>query len=1353
MAMNTVLLALVLTALSRAATADATCPIPAPPPADAGQPSVLTVAEPYTVPIGSICSFDYVNVLNGGSITFQDGSGTTTFNARSILIEQGGSIQAGTPEAPFGTNGGHLDIGLWGSAADTIPPIACQGTGGCYPATAVGMACYNYKSGNGFDPTNPCQTPLTTQGANQNMYFEGYGPSNTPTNPSNSFGQFGRKVLAVSYGGSLKLFGKKGVQTASSAGQASCEVPSPPKNQGNIQNWANLSQVSWARLNANATAGGSSLVLDRPVDWNEGDQLIVGTTDWHAGHSELVTVQSASGSANTTLTLNGSLTNNHNGTAFQVPAGLTSPTKNPNTTVENRAVVGLLSRSITIQSLGPTVADPFPAVSTCGLSQQATTANPDCYYGGHLLIRQGFAVLQLQGVEFHHLGQGGTIGSYPVHFHLAKDTQYTNAFVRDSSIWESNTRFITLHGTHDVELSRNVGYLSMGHGYYLEDGSEINNLLCDNLGVSGRAAFLEYFNAQDSDSPEARFIPPILNGVNDPTGSATQQLQGSDAAYPTMFWMMNAWNEFVGNQAVGLGGFGVCYWPLSSSVSGPSTSLHWAANTSSDLDYANFNQAGQYQAPLKRCRGNGCSTAAYALMTERKSVTPDGTYITAAAPTATPSSSMVASNPASPAPNPPTVQSNFMPIQYGTTGAVCAAQQQSGTATNNNASCVATVIDRFTTSFNWAQANFGSIWLRPWSWVLVNSAVTDQLFGGLGFVSGGSWDQVLDRQLAIIKDSIFVGSVNPDDPDAGESGPDMASLTPTSNYCVTGQYCLFPSDGTALPVGGLNPKRMLTIYDGPFFSEGNVFAQINTETNAPDQSGGANGCNPPSNVATKLLSIYDTTQQIALQKDGCQPVANVTQYEVPSASVGWKQPNGFYYPPAFAFKGTSFDSDTSAYKASRHNVLDQNKTYTTGLQTFPSWMAPATLTQLSATPIDVTTILNDLDGTLNGLVPTDTTTTQSSGLSNNAFYDAPYTVDECNSVGTQTLPNPFVTSVVTQLDQANPTMTLGTWGSFNQPAVAVYRQLLTGSAGESCSAPNTQACIPGATNCCRRGTFFMGAYIGQAPGLTMNDGIYYVDTNSQNQPNYSSMVPPPPIYPATFQGGKTYGVYNLYANSKTSVTYQVYVGSGFNATTDFEWILVDPHTLKGGQGQFLVTENTTPPPPPSAGRNQKNPRYDATTGLLTVTLSHVNSQGNYTNTINNGTASDICYPANLCEANKQSNQCTLNPAFTELGLTGTIGDICGYWATRTTQEMTDTVATTGSAGTVYLNDCPAGGCLGFAFTLPTGFTPVPYSNQGTTPFLQAQWPTSLQNTPGSTATCPTPDPSGNFPKPPKAGRK
>ena len=39
-------------------------------------------------------------------------------------------------------------------------------------------------------------------------------------------------------------------------------------------------------------------------------------------------------------------------------------------------------------------------------------------------------------------------------------------FIKDSSVWDSMTRFIVLHATQGVLLARNVGYRSIGMGYY-----------------------------------------------------------------------------------------------------------------------------------------------------------------------------------------------------------------------------------------------------------------------------------------------------------------------------------------------------------------------------------------------------------------------------------------------------------------------------------------------------------------------------------------------------------------------------------------------------------------------------------------------------------------------------------------------------------------------------------------------------------------------------------------------------------------------------------------------------------------------------------------------------------------------
>ena len=50
------------------------------------------------------------------------------------------------------------------------------------------------------------------------------------------------------------------------------------------------------------------------------------------------------------------------------------------------------------------------------------------------------------------------------------------------------TRWIVLHSTLGVSVQRNVGYKSIGHGFYLEDGTETDNKFYSNIGIFARAA-------------------------------------------------------------------------------------------------------------------------------------------------------------------------------------------------------------------------------------------------------------------------------------------------------------------------------------------------------------------------------------------------------------------------------------------------------------------------------------------------------------------------------------------------------------------------------------------------------------------------------------------------------------------------------------------------------------------------------------------------------------------------------------------------------------------------------------------------------------------------------------------------
>ena len=240
--------------------------------------------------------------------------------------------------------------------------------------------------------------------------------------------------------------------------------------------------------------------LDDVVD-AIGDDNLVTTTDYLPGHSEELTVTNDV-NCGTAIAVGEKIKYAHNGTRYplaSVPETVGLDAQLRAAGAESRAAVGILTRSIRIVSEGDTINDLFPAEPRPG------SATPGYYFGGHVVARQGFKTFQVQGVEFYQLGQGGKLGHYPIHFHHARRTT-PGTFVRDSSIHDSMTRWIVLHGTQDVTLERNVGYKSIGHGYYLEDGTEINNVLTANLGVFARAAV---DNVQNP-----RKVPGILAAPN-----------------------------------------------------------------------------------------------------------------------------------------------------------------------------------------------------------------------------------------------------------------------------------------------------------------------------------------------------------------------------------------------------------------------------------------------------------------------------------------------------------------------------------------------------------------------------------------------------------------------------------------------------------------------------------------------------------------------------------------------------------------------------------------------------------------------------------------------------------------------
>ena len=377
---------------------------------------------------GALGTYKYgdINIYDGGTLTFKDE--IVDFWAKNIVVENNGSLLAGVA-APIGTAGGKLTIHLYGVDQ--------------WPAAGVGVDCIQKFCGIPDDTwvsngTRQVQIPSPLPNEpNRTVlgFFYQYGPllydgGKLPaiTKQGVDFGFFGYKVLAVSYGGTLRLNGLKGVK----------------KDVVGVKD----SGLSWVRLAGTVLPGAKKLIVDRDVvnptrlkpsgeSWAQGDKIVLTTTDYLPGHSEELTITSIEADRRT-INFAEPLKYRHQGEVYQLRSDMTrlnlfvedNDKKIPRTSIETRAAVGLPFAQHPDRFRGPDPRD------TGGFPETAGT-----YFGGHTIARQGFKTFQVQGVEFKQLGQGGRVGHYPVHFHHAQNTP-KDTYVKDSSVNESMTRWM-----------------------------------------------------------------------------------------------------------------------------------------------------------------------------------------------------------------------------------------------------------------------------------------------------------------------------------------------------------------------------------------------------------------------------------------------------------------------------------------------------------------------------------------------------------------------------------------------------------------------------------------------------------------------------------------------------------------------------------------------------------------------------------------------------------------------------------------------------------------------------------------------------------------------------------------------
>ncbi|MBA4029564.1 MAG: hypothetical protein C0478_01400 [Planctomyces sp.] len=214
---------------------------------------------------------------------------------------------------------------------------------------------------------------------------------------------------------------------------------------------------TWVKLQRTADAGSRGVVVDDAVDdWREGDQVIITATKRLGGMFRGSTTEERETELRTLVKGRGPFS------ARGGALGLNEPLKFQHFAERQyRGEIANLSRNVVVESAEPE-----------GVR-------------GHTMYHQ-HSTGSISYAEFRHLGKRDMLGRYSLHFHLAGDSMRGSSVI-GASIWDSHNRWLAIHGTQYLVIRDCVGYRSVGHGFFLEDGTEVYNVLDHNLAVEATA--------------------------------------------------------------------------------------------------------------------------------------------------------------------------------------------------------------------------------------------------------------------------------------------------------------------------------------------------------------------------------------------------------------------------------------------------------------------------------------------------------------------------------------------------------------------------------------------------------------------------------------------------------------------------------------------------------------------------------------------------------------------------------------------------------------------------------------------------------------------------------------------------
>ncbi|KAK2902259.1 cell surface hyaluronidase isoform X2 [Channa argus] len=270
--------------------------------------------------------------------------------------------------------------------------------------------------------------------------------------------------------------------------------------------------------------------------WKPGDRIVVASTDYSMHQAEEFTLLPCPHCTSRQVRIQGKPQYNHVG---EIIDG-----------VDMRAEVALLSRNILI----------YGEMENSCYGNMCQFYNHDTF-GGHIKVLGNFSSVHLSHVELKNMGQQEEKGRYPLHFHMCGDVDQKGGYseptyVDGLSIHHSFSRCLTIHASNGLLVKNTLGYNTLGHCFFLEDGIEQRNTFYHNLGLLTRPGTLLPTDRNET----------LCTSIKDKVYKGYTPSPSTECKAVSTFWIANPNNNLISNAAAGSQDAGIWFVFHSSST-------------------------------------------------------------------------------------------------------------------------------------------------------------------------------------------------------------------------------------------------------------------------------------------------------------------------------------------------------------------------------------------------------------------------------------------------------------------------------------------------------------------------------------------------------------------------------------------------------------------------------------------------------------------------------------------------------------------------------------------------------------------------------------------------------------------